>query len=91
MIFAEIPVDSKLINEMFGKTPAGTHIKEIREDFEEFNKELFVEDIDTKINSIENLQYYKTELFRSYCMGLLSVLTKVSKFNQKVSNELNRQ
>lgn len=91
MTFAEVPVDTKLITEMFSKTPVVTHLNEIREDFEEFNKELFVDEMDLKSNSIKDLQYYKTELFRSYCMGLLSAISNTSKFNKKVTDEINRQ
>ena len=86
MKFAEVPVDTGYIKKTFSETPVVTHLKEIREDFEDFNKEVFVDDMDTKSNSIKDLSYYKTELFRSYCMGLLSTLTKASKFIKKISN-----
>lgn len=91
MIFAEVPVDTKLIKQMFSKTPILTHLNEIREDFEEFNKELFVDEMDLKSNSIKDLRYYKTELFRSYCMGILSAISKKSKFNIKITDEMSRQ
>jgi len=91
MTFAEVPVDSKLITDMFSKTPIVTHLNEIREDFENFNQELFVDRMDLKANSIKDLQYYKTELFRSYCMGILSAISNTSKFNQRVTKDIGRQ
>lgn len=81
MKFTEVPIDSEKINIMFKTTPILEHIEVIREDFEEFHKTM---ELKEDGNKIEDLQHYKTELFSTYCLGLLSTLDRSSQFNQKV-------
>lgn len=84
MIFAEVPIYSERINELYGKTPVAKHLAVIREDFEEFHKNIILED---NGNKIEDLQHYKTELFSTYCLGLLSTLDRTSQFNKAITSE----
>jgi len=88
MKFSEVPIDTKAIKEMFCETPIVNYLPEIRDDFETFNSKIFGEDIGGE-DKVKDLSYYKTELFRSYCIGILSAITNESSLNKKMMQDIN--
>lgn len=91
MKFIEVAIDTELIGSMFAGTPVISNLNEIREDFEIFNIKLFPDELDLEANNLESLVFYKTELFRSYCLGILSSVSKESNFNKKITNDIARE
>jgi hypothetical protein len=90
MKFAEIPMDMEKINTEFAGTPIITYKNEIRADFETTHGALFTDDMNKVSQKLGDLTFYKTELFSSYCLGLLSVMAKDSKFNAVINGLDNR-